>query len=91
MEAREQMMIDLKSQWSSVSDRGKWAARGSSFVAKAKATKAVWLPPKPVESGKKKATKATKATGGAARKTTRKTTGAAKKATKRTAAKSKAS
>ena len=67
-------MIEIKSQWKSVMDRGKWAARGASFVEKAKATKAVWFSAKPVETGKKAASTAKKAT--------RKTTGAAKKATK---------
>ena len=81
-------MIEIKSRWQSVTDRERWAARGASFVTKAKATKAVWFPPKPVETGKnaastaKKATKrTTKKTAGAAKKTTRKTTGAAKKVT----------
>ena len=40
-------MIEIKSGWKSVTDRERWAARGASFVAKAKATKAVWFPPKP--------------------------------------------
>jgi hypothetical protein len=77
-------MIEIKSRWKSVTEREKWAARGASFVAKTKATKAVWFPPKPVETGKKvssTATKTTKKTTGAAKKTAKKTTGAAKKAT----------
>jgi hypothetical protein len=76
-------MIEIK-RWKSVTDRGKWAARGASFVAKAKATKVVWFPPKPVETGKKAASTAKKATTGATKKTTgaaKKTTGAAKKTT----------
>jgi hypothetical protein len=64
-------MIEIESQWKSVTDRDKWAARGASFVAKAKATKVVWFPPKPEETGKKAASTAKKAT--------KRTTGAAKK------------
>ena len=74
-------MIEIK-RWKSVTDRGKWAARGASFVAKAKATKVVWFPPKPVETAKKAASTAKKATTRATEKTTgaaKKTTGAAKK------------
>jgi hypothetical protein len=70
-------MIGINSTWKSVTDREKWAARGASFVAKAKATKVVWFPPEPVETGSKAASTAKKAT----KKTTKKTTGAAKKAT----------
>jgi hypothetical protein len=43
--------MEIKSLLKSVTDRPKWAARGVSFVAKAKATKMVWFPPKPVEAG----------------------------------------
>ncbi len=70
-------MIEIKSRWKSVTDRERWAARGASFVTKAKATKAVWFPPKPVETGKNAASTAKKAT----KKATKKTTGAAKKTT----------
>ena len=42
-------MIPLKNQLESVTDRQMWAARGASFMAKLKATKAVWFPPQPVE------------------------------------------
>jgi hypothetical protein len=67
-------MIEIKSRWKSVTDREKWAARGASFVAKAKATKVVWFPPQPVETGKKAASTAKtvtkKTTGGAAKKAT---------------------
>ncbi|MGH3306557.1 MAG: hypothetical protein ACRDOX_02625 [Nocardioides sp.] len=70
-------MIEIKSRWDSVTHREKWAARGASFMAKAKATKAVWFPPKPVETGTKAASTAKKGT----KKTTKKTTGAAKKTT----------
>jgi hypothetical protein len=68
-------MIEIESQWKSVTDRDKWAARGASLVAKAKATKVVWFPPKPEETGKKAASRAKKAT----KRTTKKTTGAARK------------
>jgi len=70
-------MIESKSPWKSVTDREKWAARRASFVAKAKATKVVWFPPKPVETGKKAASTAKKAT----KRVTKKTTGATKKTT----------
>ena len=87
-------MIEIKSRLKSVTDKEKWAARGASFVAKTKATRAVWFPPKPLETGKaagstaKKTTKsATKKATGSAKKTTgsaKKTTGSAKKTTKGT-------
>ena len=81
-------MIDIKSGWKSVTDRERWAARGASFVAKAKATKVVWFPPKPADSGKKAAStakKTTKSATGTTKKTTKKATGAAaKKTTKST-------
>ena len=77
-------MIEIKSRWKSVTDREKWAARGASFVAKAKATKVVWFPPNPMETGEKAASTAQKAAKGATKKTTgaaKKTTGAAKDVT----------
>ena len=70
-------MIEIKNGLKGVTDGEKWAARGASFVAKAKATKAVWFPPKPEETGKKTASTAKRAT----KSTTRKTTAAAKKST----------
>ena len=73
-------MIEIKSRLKSVTDTEKWAARGASFVAKAKATKAVWFPPEPAETVNKAASTAKKST----KKTAKKTTGAAKKATKST-------
>jgi len=83
-------MIDVKSGWKSVSDKEKWAARGATLMGKAKATKVVWFPPKPAETGRKAAStvkKAAKKTTGKAktpRKTTRKpatkATGAARRA-----------
>ena len=72
-------MSAFKSRWQSISDREKWAARGATFVVKAKATKAVWLPPKPVETGTKATSRAEKATKQVADEATKKTTGAAKK------------
>ena len=69
-------MTDLKSTWKSVTDREHWAARGATFVAKVKATKAVWFPPQPAETGKKAASGARKTT----KRAGKKTTGAAKKA-----------
>jgi hypothetical protein len=73
-------MIEIKNPVRGVADREKWAARGASFVAKAKATKAVWFPPTPVETGKK--------AGATAKKATSNTTGAAKKTTKNASGKS---
>jgi len=70
-------MIEIKGRWKSVTDREKWAARSASFVAKAKATKVVWFPPRPVETGTAAASTAKKAT----KRATRKTTGVAKKTT----------
>ena len=70
-------MIEIGSRLKSVTDREKWVARGASFVAKAKATKVVWFPPAPVETGKKAASTAKKTTKSAAKKTS----GAAKKST----------
>jgi hypothetical protein len=75
-------MIEIKSRLKTVMDREKWAARGASFVAKAKATKAVWFPPHPAKTGKTAAStakKTSKKTAGAAKKTSKKTSGAAKK------------
>jgi hypothetical protein len=74
-------MIDIQSRFKSVTDREKWAARGASFVAKTKATKAVWFPPEPVETGKKAARKTAAAASRGTKQATRKSTGAAKKST----------
>ena len=77
-------MIEIKSRWQSVTDRERWAARGASFVTKAKATKAVWFPPQPAYAGKKAASTAKKTTKKATKKatgTTKKATGTTKKAT----------
>jgi hypothetical protein len=83
----EQQMMDVGRRLRNVTDRETWAARGASFVAKAKATKAVWFPPGPVGSATKAASSAKKATKKTARtggKATRKTTGAGKQAAKKT-------
>ena len=83
-------MFELKSGWQSVTDRGKWAARGGSFVAKLKATKLVWFPPQPAGTGKKTVSAAKKTTKRATKKTTsaaNKTSSAAKKAKSPTRAK----
>jgi len=77
-------MIEFTSLWKGATDRGKWAARGASFVAKAKATKAVWFPPSPEDSGTKAASTAKKATKKATKKTTGKTTKKATSAAKKT-------
>ena len=77
-------MIELQSTWKNATDSEKWAARGATFMAKAKATKTVWFPPKPVESGKKSASKATKATKKATKKATGKATGKAGATAKKT-------
>jgi hypothetical protein len=70
-------MLDIASRWNGVTDRERWAARGASFVAKLKATKVVWFPPEPVETGKKTAATAKKTT----KRATKKTAAAAKKST----------
>lgn len=67
-------MVEIKSQWKTVADRNTWATWGASFVAKAKATKMVWFPPKPAQAGKKTASTVKQAT----KNTTEKTTGAAR-------------
>jgi hypothetical protein len=74
-------MIEFTSMWKGATDRGVWAARRASFVAKAKATKAVWFPPDPQGSGKKAASTAKKATKKTTGRTTKKATGAARKTT----------
>ena len=71
-------MLEIKSRLKGATDREKWVERRASFVAKVKATKVVWFPPKPAETGKKAATTTRKSTERAAKKTT----GAAKKSAK---------
>ena len=76
-------MTKISDPLKSVVDKEQWATRGATFMAKVKATKVVWFPPGPAETGEKvasRAKKATKRTGGAAKKTAKKTTGAVKKA-----------
>ena len=74
-------MIEIRSRLKGVTDRESWAARGASFVAKAKATKVVWFPPKPAETGTQVASTAEKATRGAGKRATTKPTAAAEKTT----------
>ena len=84
-------MIETKNRWKSIRDRERWAVRGATFVGKVKATKVVWFPPKPVETGKEavstveeETTRAAKKSSGAAKKATgtaKRKTGSAKKAT----------
>ena len=84
-------MAQIQSRLKSVADRQRWAARGATFVAKAKATKVVWFPPKPVDTGVEAASTAKKATHGAAKKSVgaaRKTTGATKRSSGAAAKKS---
>lgn len=73
---RKHSMVETKSRWKSVAGREKWAARGASLVAKTKATKVVWFPPKPAATGKKTGSTAKRAT----KRATKKATRAAKKA-----------
>ena len=74
-------MTEFKSRWKSLTNRGQWAVRGSAFTGKVKATKAVWFPPKPLETGKKAASAAKEQSGKTTKKATRKTSGAAKATT----------
>jgi hypothetical protein len=79
-------MIEIRSRLTSVGDRAKWAERGSSFMAKVKATKVVWFPPAPVETAKKGTSSGKKAAKRATKKSTaaaKKPTAAAKKSTKK--------
>lgn len=70
-------MTEIKNRLKDVRDREKWAARRASLAGKVKATKVVWFPPKPVETGKKAASRAKQET----TKTAKKTRGAVKKST----------
>jgi hypothetical protein len=45
-------MFEIKNRWQALANKQKWAARGASIMAKAKATKLVWFPPKPDQSAK---------------------------------------
>jgi DNA-binding protein HU-beta len=84
-------MIDVSSRLKDVTDRGKWSARGASFMTKLKATKAVWFPPEPVDSGAKGASTAKKATTKAAKKSAGTTKKAGKTTAKKTTSKAKKS
>jgi hypothetical protein len=68
-------MAEIKSRWKSVTNGNSWAARGASLLAKVKATKLVWFPPKPEQAGKTTASTARQAT----EDTTEKTTASANK------------
>ena len=68
-------MVEITDRLKRVTDNPRWAARGASFMAKLKATKAVWFPPEPVEAGTKTARSAKKTT----TRGTKKATSAAKK------------
>lgn len=70
-------MTQSQSRLKRVVERERWPARGATFVPKAQATKVVWFPPKPVDTGVEAVSTAKKVTGGA----TRKTSGAARKST----------
>lgn len=76
-------MIEIKTQWKGVTDKEKWATRGASFLAKVKATKLVWFPPDPAETGEKAASTAKKTKKQASRRTgaARRTTTGATRAT----------
>jgi hypothetical protein len=81
-------MVEIKSGLNRLVDKGRWADRGGSFVAKVKATKAVWFPPKAPETGKQAVSTAKKTATKTAKKTakrppTGKTTAAARKTTSR--------
>ena len=82
-------MIENKSPLKRVTDREKWAIRGASLVAKAKATKVVWFPPKPVETGKKAASTTKRATKGAAKRATKGASKGTTRAAKKTTASTK--
>ena len=75
-------MSEINSRWQDVTDRAKWAARGASFAAKVKATKQVWFPPGPVETGEKTASTGKRATKTAKTATKKATKTATKKATR---------
>jgi len=70
-------MIEIKNRLKKATDKTTWAARGATFITKAKATKTVWFPPKPDQVGEQTAAKATQAT----KNTAARSTAAANKAT----------
>jgi hypothetical protein len=71
-------MFEIEKRWTTLTAKTKWDARLASFVVKAKATKAVWFPPKPAATGKTAQATAKRA-GGSAKE-------ASQRATKKTAA-----
>jgi hypothetical protein len=81
---REQM-LDIKSGLRNVTDRQRWAVRGASLVAKAKATKAVWFPPTPADTGKKAASTAKKSASSAKKAASKPTAKKASRAAQKTA------
>jgi hypothetical protein len=70
---RSNEMNQWQSRLKGVTDRQRWAARGTTFKANARATKAVWFPTEATKSGKKTASKVKTATRGTATKTSRRT------------------
>ena len=74
-------MIDIRSRVKGVADKPIWSARGAAFMAKLKATKAVWFPPEPAATGKKTAKKASATARKTTKRATKKTAGGAKKTT----------
>jgi hypothetical protein len=76
--------MDINSRVKNLTDKGKWSARGASFMTKAKATKAVWFPPQPVETSRKAGSTAKKSSKRAAKRTTGTARAAAAKSTKGT-------
>jgi hypothetical protein len=74
--------MEFKRQLESVTDRDQWRVRGAEFVAKVKATKLVWFPPRPASAAGTAAGTAKKATKQATKKSTsatKRSTGAAKR------------
>lgn len=63
-------MADIKSRLNSIADKNMWAARGATFMAKAKATKAVWFPPRPEQAAEATAATVGQATADKAEQTT---------------------
>jgi hypothetical protein len=80
-ESRREQKMNLKDEFSRLTDRATWAGRGVAFRAKVEATKAVWFPPKSAGKAMKAPAAAKKATKKTAKKTAKKATGTAKKAT----------
>jgi len=62
--------MDLRRGLSTATDRTAWLGRGAASMAKLKATKTVWFPPKPAAAGKAAST-GKKTAKKAAKKTTR--------------------